>query len=385
MVCVIAVIMDRCGGRDDYLAGNGLVCSTDRVPVSADDVIAQRLRTQRLTSGALDDAAAVVRLLVCVQAQDPPNSRFSLGMRTKDATDEGIRRAISEGRIIRTHILRPTWHYVAPDDLRWILDLTSPKVITGLGARHRFLGLDDPKVVDRALDAFAELLAGRRCLTRLAIRDELPEFGLAYEREHLGHLLLLAELRGLVCSGPLDGPHHTYALVDELVAPSPKKARDDAVRELVARFFAGHGPAAVSDLTRWTKLTQGEIKPAIAELGDRLSSVTVDGLELWFEPAADADESRPRRAFLLPLFDEAYLSYPKLNFPREGPTQGRFTEAGSGVVVCDGRDVGSWRRRKDRGRVAVALNLAADLSKAQRAAIDIEVDRYLEFGEDPHQ
>lgn len=176
---------------------------------SVDAVLTKRLRTQRLSSAPLVDAADVVRLLTCVQAQDAPLARFSIGMRTANGSDAIVRRAVGEGRVLRTHILRPTWHFVAAQDLRWILALTSPKVESGMAARHRQLGLDTASV-DRTFAALADLLAGRRFLTRRDLAAALRQRGSAWTGEQLGHLLMLAELRALVCSGPYDGDIHAY-------------------------------------------------------------------------------------------------------------------------------------------------------------------------------
>lgn len=351
--------------------------------VGVDDVVAQRFRTQRLTSAGLADPADVVRLLTCVQAQDAPLSRFSIGMRTTSANDDDVRAAIDGGRILRTHILRPTWHYVLPEDLRWILALTSPKVEAGLAARHRQLGLD-VAVIERVHGAFVELLGGRQCRTRREIDAELVAAGMSYRGEQLGHLLLVAELRGLLCSGPLPGACHTYGLVDELVPPSPARDRDDAVRDLVLRFFAGHGPAAVGDLQRWTKLLRAEIDPALEDLRDRLETVVVDGTTLWFDPSADVAEHEPARAFLLPVFDEAYLTYPKLNMPRadghaSGDAPPRFGEAGGGVVVLDRRDVGTWKRRARGGVVEIGIELASSVRARDRAVVVEAANRLASF------
>jgi hypothetical protein len=346
---------------------------------TVDDVLGRRLRTQRLTAAPLSDPADVVRLLTCVQAQDPPFARYSVAMRAGCRDDE-VRRAIDEGRVVRTHILRPTWHFVAPEDLRWILALTSPKVEAGLAARHRHLGLDDATLLDRCLATLVEHLSGRR-LTRRALAAALTDEGLTLSNEQLGHVLLVAELRGLICSGPLDGQAHTYGLVDELVAPAPRRDRQEAIRELVVRFFTGHGPAAVTDLTRWTKLTQAEIKPALADAGDRLEKVNVDGLDLWFDPAADAPEDRPRRrALLLPVFDEAFLTYPTLNFPKAEPyparsERGIFTESATGVILLDRRNVGWWKRTNKGSGSEVVLAVARSVSRRDREVIVTETDR----------
>jgi hypothetical protein len=347
--------------------------------------IRRRLAVQRLTSPGLPDVADVVRLLLCSQAQDAPLARFSLGLRTSAATDLTVRAALDDGSIVRTHILRPTWHFVAAEDLRWLLELTSPKVESGLAARHRRLALSTA-VVDRAMDELATILAGRRFLTRPAITAAFREGGVATGTDQIGHLLLLAELRGLVASGPMQGREHTYALVDEVVAPTPRRDRDGAVRELVRRFFAGHGPASLTDLTRWTKVTQAEVKAALDDLAGELESLAVDGTTLWFDPAVDPGGRTTRHAFLLPTFDEAFLTYPRLNFPRaaghpRGTDAHSFAEAGGGIVVSDGRDAGWWKRQELAGRdeMTVTLALAHDLDARQRADVHRAAERLAAF------
>jgi hypothetical protein len=356
------------------------VWSTEAMSVARDRVLRRRMAVQRLTSSPLASPADVVRLLTCVQAQDAPLSRFSLGLRCI-ADDVGVRAAIDSGEIVRTHILRPTWHYVAAEDLRWILAVTSSKVESAMSARHRQLGLDDRAAVDRAHEVIAGALSGMKHLTRREISAVLAQHRLPNSGEQVGHLLLLAELRGLVCSGPLRGSTHTYALVDERVAKTPSLDRAEAIRQLTRRFFAGHGPAAVGDLMRWTTLNQGDIRPALAELGDSLDSIEVEGTTLWFDPELGRRPRTTPRAFLLPVFDEAYLSYARLNVqraighPRHDQPRS-FAEIGGGVVVCDRLDAGRWKRKEvGRDRIVVTLALASGLDYEQRAAVRAAAER----------
>lgn len=337
-----------------------------------DDALARRLATQHLTGGDRD-VLAVVEHLLAVQAQDAPLARWSLAMRTGRPGDRAVCDVLDSGGVLRTHVLRPTWHFVAAADLRWLLALTSPAVLRGMGARSRALGLAEPAVVRRDADAVLALLADGP-MTRRALQQRLDRDDLRGER--LGHLLLIAELEALICSGPLARGQHTYVRLDERVPPAPARGRAEAIIELVARFLTGHGPASVAHLARWTTVTGREVAAALHDLGDRFAAAEVDGERLWF----DADGPGPaggRGALLLPVFDEAYLTYPTTGFPRSpshpwGARSHAFAEAGGGAVISDLRDVGWWRRTETGRRTRVALGLDPALPARRRRAVEAE-------------
>ncbi len=342
-------------------------------------VLAQRLATQRLTGTPASDPVEAVRDLLAVQAQDAPLARVAVAQRTATGPD-AVRAALDAGRLVRTHVLRPTWHLVTADDLPWLLELTSDAVIAGLRGRHEQLGLDD-RTVTNAFDAFAATLAGRTA-TRAELAGVLRSGGVLGEclqvNQQVGHLLLLAELRGVIASGPLEvgpaaGEHHTYALVPG--NPGEVRPRAEGVRALVGRFFASHGPVSVADLQRWTRLRRREVAEALESLPD-IAQVEVDGVQLYHSP--DVAAARPpgdrEQAFLLSTFDEAFLSYRDVTFPRAdghpaGDTPYRFAETGGGPVICDLVDVGGWKRTRPGGRPVLDVTLAPGLGRAQRVRI----------------
>lgn len=350
-----------------------------------DSVLATRLATQRLTGPAAASPEQVVRELLCVQAQDAPLAQAMIALRA-ETTTAAVRHAIASGGIVRTHILRPTWHYVAAEDLRWLLELTSAKVESGMAARHRQLELA-PQRVRAGLDAISAALAGRQFRTRTelgatlgaarVLRSDDAQFG-----QQVGHLLLLAELRGLICSAPDERPEHRYGLVEEVVAPTPALDRTAAIDALVGRFVAGHGPVALSDLVRWARITLTEARAAIARLGERVRGVRVGEDALWLAPDAHRPATRPARALLLSTFDEAFLSYRTASWPRSashpaGDNPYRFAESGGGVVLCDLADVGSWKRTRARGGIELTLDVDPSLPADARVAVDKAAQRLL--------
>lgn len=348
-----------------------------------DDVRATRLATQRLSGPPAHDPAQVVRELLCVQAQDAPLARAMIALRC-EATAADVAAAVGRGEIVRTHVLRPTWHYVAAEDLRWLLALTSPKVESGMASRHRQLELTEPRL-SAAIEVVAEHLDGRDFADRATLARVLTDAG-ALARDdpqfwpQVTHVILVAELRGVVCSAPVEDPEHHYALLDEVVPRTPALDRVAALDALVGRFVASHGPVAPADLLRWAKVTLTEVRAALARVG--AERVEVDGEELWQVPGSALPTTRPARAWLLSTFDEAFLSYRRVGWTRspgnpDGPDDRRFSQSAGGPVLCDGFDVGGWKRRWRRGEPWIDLALDPGLSPTARAAVADAADRLL--------
>src|SRR5918992_1669777 len=113
------------------------------------DIAWRRLANQHLIGTPFASPAEVVRRLGAVQSQDYPGGKWGISMRTRGATDSDIERDLTAGTIVRTHVLRPTWHFVAAEDVRWMLALTAPRVLQRMQPYDRQLGLDE-KVFTRA-------------------------------------------------------------------------------------------------------------------------------------------------------------------------------------------------------------------------------------------
>jgi len=325
------------------------------------EVLRRRLATHRLGVDKLPTAADVVRLLCCVQSQEYAHALWSLGMRTSDLSATEVQAEFDRGAFLRTHILRPTWHYVAAEDIRWILELTAPRVQKVNQGIYRQENLDGA-TLQRGSALIAEELHGGRYRTRAELAQALADRGLASERLRLAYIVMNAELEGLICSGPMRGAQQTYALLDERAPRSSAadegggKTRDAA--ELAYRFMVGHGPASVQDLARWSSLTIGRCREAIDAVKDRLDCATVEGIDLWFEPGGPTEEPSSA-ALLLPLYDEVTLSYPTLNFPSASghphqPGQDLFI----GCVIIAETNVGLWRRTVKGSKMIMEITLA---------------------------
>ena len=136
------------------------------------DITRTRLRNQRLSGGRFERPEDVVRWLGAVQAQDYAGAKWALGLRMQRVRDGDIEAAFSDGRILRTHVMRPTWHFVAPDDIRWMLALTAPRVSAAIAVYNRRLELD-ATVFRRSQRAIVRALRGGGQLTRQELKVAL--------------------------------------------------------------------------------------------------------------------------------------------------------------------------------------------------------------------
>jgi hypothetical protein len=355
------------------------------------DIAARRLYAQRLTGQPSASPVETVRWLGAVQAQDFSAAKWGLAQRSRRPTDARIDRLYDDGAILRTHVMRPTWHFVLPEDVRWLLELTSPRLRDGLAGRRRQLEIDERLIV-RANAAFEKALGGGRALTRRELGEVLSDAGISSVGQRLPYLLSAAELEAILISGPRHGKQHTWALLEERVPKAPSMDRPAELAELTRRYFRSHGPAQVGDFVWWSGLTSADARLGLELVGTGLEREVVEGKPYWFDPkAAPAARGRVRTmAHLLPNFDEYTVGYrdraaalhPDRPFD---PTFFSFGSVLANVVVIGGLVRGSWRRLVGRDTVRVEVRLLDKLSGAERAAVETAGRRLGRFLERPLQ
>jgi hypothetical protein len=218
------------------------------------DIARRRLLNERLVGPALTTPADVVSWLGAVQSQDYAGAKWAVAQRARGCSDRDVELACDRGDIVRTHVMRPTWHFVAPADARWMLELTAPRVHAANAYYYRKLELS-PRTFERSNAALALALEGGKHLTRVELARALAGAGIRAEGVRLAYLLMRAELDALICNGSRRGKQFTYALFDERVPRAAPLARDEALAELTRRYFTSHGPATVQDFAWWSGLT----------------------------------------------------------------------------------------------------------------------------------
>jgi hypothetical protein len=356
-------------------------------PTAVNDIAARRLQAQRLTGEPFESPLDAIRWLTAVQSQDYSGAKWALAQRGRGTTDAELDRLFDEGAILRTHVLRPTWHFVLPEDIGWLLALTGPRVRAGLRARYRELELDD-KIAARAEALFTAALAGRSYLTRGELGEVLSTGRISPAGQRLPHLIMRAELDALIASGPRRGKQFTYALLEERV-PKPRALdRDEAVAELTLRYFRSHGPAQIQDFVWWSGLRMADARAGIALAGGSLDHQTIEGKDYWFDAGARSPRQATMVAHLLPNFDEYTVAYRDRAemVHADRPFEPKIFAFGSilaNVVTIDGRVRGSWRRTITRGGVWVEVHHLDRFKRAETAAVEDAAGRFGRFLDRP--
>lgn len=343
------------------------------------DLVTRRLHNQLLVHPRFDTPDAVVAWMGAVQAQEYPLAKWGLGLRLQDATDTAIEQAVNAGTILRTHVMRPTWHFVTPADIRWLLALTAPRVHAAMAYNYRRLGLDAALFL-QSDTVLAKALEGGRELTRPELAAALNQAGIATEGLRLSHLVMHAELEGVICSGARRGKHFTYALLDDRVPQTKPLDRDEALAELALRYFTSHGPATVRDCAWWSGLTQADVKAGLALVEGQLEQEVIDGTAYWHAGTPAAGGRLAATALLLPAFDEYTVGYKDRAAILNPDYAGQMGSAVlDNVFVYEGRAIGRWAGRADKGRLAVQPAPFEPWNTAQQDAFAAAAQRYGKF------
>lgn len=347
------------------------------------DTAWRRLMSQRLVGSKLKRPKQVVEWLGAVQAQDYPGAKWALGQRLQEPTDADIERAFAKGDILRTHLLRPTWHFVSPGDIRWLLMLTAPRVHVANAYMYRKLGID-AVLVRRSHAALTKALAKGNQLTRDELRVVLERAGVPTKGElRMGYIMMYAELEGLVCSGARRGKQFTYAMLDDRAPRAPVLERDEALAELSRRYFLSRGPATVHDFAKWSGLTTTDCRKGLDAVKNALEHQSLDGKDYWFAPFKASGPKEPQvTAHLLSIYDEYVSGYKDRSAIVSQRHGARLVAMGNdlnGILVVDGQIVGVWKRTFDKNVVRVRLESFERLTRDATSGVDAAVEQYGQF------
>ncbi|HLN56496.1 MAG TPA: winged helix DNA-binding domain-containing protein [Bacteroidales bacterium] len=338
-----------------------------------------RLANQQLASGNVTSPKDLAGWMGAIQAQDFRMARWAVGLRIPGSTIKEVDKAIDDGEIIRTHVLRPTWHFVAADDLMLMLDLSATKIMASLKYRQNFLRLT-PGILSESNAIISEILKGKQ-LGREEIEKELNKGGVKTDNNSLSHILLWAELNGIICSGKITRDKQTYALISERVPSGRKPGKKEALGILAAKYFKSHGPATIKDFGWWSGLSVGDIRTSLEVAGDELGSTEIGSLKYWFRKGQQPAENM-KQAWLIPAYDEIIISYNDRSAIMSSDHHSKAVSSNGifrPVVIVENVVAGLWKSVKAKDRLVIEISPFLNLKKQDKTAISLAAESYGAF------
>jgi len=309
------------------------------------EIVNQRIINQQLAGTKFKSAKEIVSWMGAMQAQDYPMAKWAIGVRLAGSTDESIEQAVNRSEIVRTHVMRPTWHLVSSKDVRWMLALTAPHLRKSMKGRHQAMGLTD-QLFKRTLSIIEKSLSKNGFMTRQELVTELNQRKIKPDNVQMIHIMFNAELNGTVCNGPVRGKQFTYALLEERVPKTKTLTKDEALATLGSRYFTSHGPATLQDFTWWSGLPAAEARAALEMVRPNLMNEKIDSQVFWFADIPGSTQAS-QSIYFLPAYDEFMISYKD----RSASLDPKFFSSaitGNGIfkpiIVVGGKVMGTWSR-----------------------------------------
>lgn len=343
-----------------------------------------RLFSQKIARTEFKTAKEIVRWMGAMQAQDYLASKWAIGTRLLNSTETIVEDAINKGEVIRTHLMRPTWHYISADDIYWMLELTAPRIKTSMKSRNRDLELTE-EVIAQGNRLIGNALSSGIHLTREELSIEFDKAKIRTDENRLSHFLMLAELDGIICSGITVKTHGraslpTYALLNERVPNREMLTRDESLAELAKRYFTSHGPATIQDFAWWSGLSLTDARKGLESVKTDFSPETIGSEKYWLTNTFS--DFKGDLVYLLPSYDEFLISYRDrsvslslMNNKKTVSDNGIFRP----VVVVNGLVSGLWKRTTKKDKIFIEIDLFQRQNESVIRLINERVYKYGHF------
>lgn len=340
-----------------------------------------RLLSQGVEFTRFKTVKEVVSWMGAMQAQDFEMAKWAIGVRSPGSTDKLVEDSINKGEIIRTHLMRPTWHFVAAEDIYWMLGLTASRLKALLRTRHNALGLSD-SILTKSFNLLEKALSNGSFLTREELAEEFKKEKINTDNYKLWHILARAEFEGIVCSGPVKNSKITYALLPERVPDKKVLIRTESVIKLAKRYFTSHCPATLHDFVWWSGLPVTEARHALEEIGPDFSSETIGSEKYWFTNSSRESDFKKTSVHLLPAFDEFLISY-KDRTASLLLTDNKKTISNNGIfrplVIVNGQITGLWNRTIKNNKLIVTIDLFHPMNKTNNKILEKKISMFGQF------
>lgn len=339
-----------------------------------------RLVNQQIEASTFKRGKDLVSWMGAMQAQDYAMATWGIGLRLPEATEKMIQEEIDSGAILRTHLLRPTWHFVSADDIWWMLELTAAQVRMKSGSRLKELGIN-AEICLKSNQVIESAFANHTYLTREELYFELEQNKVGSNKDCWSHLIFLAELEGILCSGIKKDRNQTYAILGDRVRRPASISRDEALEKLAFKYFSSHCPASLNDFIWWSGLPVTAAKRALEMIKPNFISETIAGQQFWFPKNFSRSTPEIPAVYLLPAFDEFLISYkdrtaafPLVHHPKAFSNNGIFHP----VIVVNGQVKGLWKRTIKKDKVYFELQF---FNPETKKVLDLTKKAALRFAE----
>lgn len=341
-----------------------------------------RLFHQGISEANFEQPSHVVAHLGAIQAQDYASALWAIGLRTKNLNQVDVEQAIINRTIVRTWPMRGTLHFVAADDVRWMLKLLTPRIISASAARQRQLEIDS-HVLAHSQTLIIKALENGKQLTRPQLFQVLEAGGVSTSKQRGIHILGRLSQEGVLCLGSHLGKQPTFVLLDEWLPPTKLLQREEALAELASRYFTGHGPATVRDFEKWAGLKTSDAKAGLEMVKRQLRQEIVAGESYWLSQSEVVLSDNLKAVHLLPGFDEYILGYKDREAVLEEQYFQRVVPGGNGVfmptTVSNGQVVGIWKRVVNKDKLLVSSFPFSVMSQSELEYFAIAAARYGQF------
>jgi hypothetical protein len=345
------------------------------------DIMAIRLMSQQIAASKFKSPNKLVSWMGAMQAQDYNMAKWAIGLRVPGTTVKTVEKAIDKGEIIRTHVMRPTWHFVAAEDIHWMLALTGPKIISSMKGRDKQLGLTEA-VYKKSNKLLEKLLLTHKHLTRDELVTELKKAQIPVDEHRASHLLVRAELDRLICSGAHKEGLPTFTLLHAWVPEKATFHREEAWAKLAQRYFNSHSPATLQDFCWWSGATLTEGRQALEMIKKELVMEQTGSQTLYISKTFATPPPLQESAYLLPAFDEFLISYKdRTNILAVEHHQKAFSTNGIfwPLMLVNGKITGSWKRTVVKDKVIIEPTFFKRADKKTRQLIEKAADNFGHF------
>jgi len=352
----------------------------NKTNMPATHIAHHRILNQQITNSSISTPKELINHMGAMQAQEFNQAKWAVGLRLPNYTEKQVEETFNRGEILRTHLMRPTWHFVSPDDIFWLVGLSAKQIKSAMKARNRQLELTEEDF-KTSQEVMVKALEGNRYLTR----DELSEFlnaaGISTKEQRLPHILMEAEIDRIICSGPMKGKKQTYALLEERVPNKIELTTDEALALLAKKYFTSHGPATIADFTWWSGLPVSQARKAVALNNNHLLSETINDETYWFAEN-HCTIPQPDSAFLLPAFDEYLVSYKNREAAISADHHAKAVSKNGifwPILIINGKVSGLWKHSIKKDQLLLEFEFFRSILTKEKGEVEKAIRIFKKF------